>query len=76
MANSSACFDYSKVVGRMAEMSITRAELAPKIGINTAYFGTRLLHGKPFTSDVILRCAQVLDIEAEDIGQYFFTLKP
>lgn len=65
-------FDYSNLLGAMATKGITRQDLAEKIGLSRTYFCTILKQGKPMTSDVVYRIAEVLGLE--DLRSYFFTL--
>ena len=68
-------FDYSNLFGLMAKRGITRKDLAEKIGMSRTYLCTILRQGKAMATDVVYRIASLLDIKAEDIGNYFFVLK-
>lgn len=65
-------FDYSNLLGAMATKGITRQDMAEKIGLSRTYFCTILKQGKPMTSDVVYRIAEVLGLE--ELRSYFFTL--
>lgn len=73
-AKTSIMFDYSKLCGRMVEKNYTRTRLASKLGISRQHLGEILNEGKPLTSIMILRMAQILEI-VDELTPYFFTLK-
>lgn len=66
-------YNYSKLIGRIAEKGETRESLCEKIGISSMTFRGRL-HGKsPFNQDEIAKIAEVLDIGTPEIPLYFFS---
>lgn len=65
-------FDYSKLLGAMAQRGVTRTELANRIGISRTWLSTVLKKGMPMPNDMIFRIAQAL--ETEDYGNLFFTI--
>lgn len=73
MANDKMTFDYSKLIGAMAERKVTRQQLASKIPMNAPYLGTVLSEGKTMSSITIYRITQILELP--NVDDYFFTLK-
>lgn len=70
-------FDFSKLLGRIAEKYGTRAACAQAAGIPEAVFYSRLANRTRFVTEEIYRLASpdCLDIPASEIMQYFFTPK-
>lgn len=71
-------YDYSKLYGRMAEMGITREELARQLEISrsTLYSKlTKLTSRTEFTQDEIRRCVEILRLDVRDLSLYFFKTK-
>ncbi len=65
--------DYSKLRGRIKEKIGTEGEFARQLGRSHNYL-TKVFQGKTFFSQAdVLKAAQVLGIEKEDIGLYFFS---
>lgn len=73
MATEKMTFDYSKLIGAMAERKVTRQKLASKIPMSGAYLGTVLSEGRTMSSDTIYRIVQILELP--NVDDYFFTLK-
>ena len=67
-------YNYAKLIGRMAELNITRDALADAIGISRAALYHKLRSDTEFTQDEIKKCVEVLNMEQRDIPLYFFTL--
>lgn len=65
-------FDYSRLIGLMAQKGITRRDMASKVGQSRTWFSTVLKNGLPMSNDLIFRVAQVL--ETDDYSNLFFTL--
>ena len=65
-------YNFSKLLGRMKENSMTQADLANGIGISGSTLNAKLKNKYPFTADEIENICAVLDISNEDIGIYFF----
>ena len=59
-------FDYSKLRGRIVEKYGNQAKFAAALGVSENTFSLKMNNKVRFTTD---------DIEADDIGGYFFTLK-
>ena len=68
-------FNYAKLLGRMKELGFTLETLAKAIGINKGTLSAKLNNHNFFTSGEIARICEVLNIEKEEIGLYFYTLK-
>lgn len=65
-------FDYSKLSGRIVEKYGTRNALIPHIKISKTSFSLKLNNKSEFNQKEIMRICEKLDIDAADIGQYFF----
>jgi len=68
-------YDYHKLRQRMHEKDIDEAELASRIGISSTLMSLKLNNKACFVQSEILGCMTVLDIDGEDVGEYFFTKK-
>ncbi|WP_292018432.1 DUF739 family protein [Megasphaera sp. UBA4382] len=68
-------YNYSKLIGRLAEMGITRDEFASKIGVSRTALYNKMQSETEFTQDEIKKSVDVLNIPWNDISLYFFTLK-
>lgn len=67
-------FDYSKLLGRMREMSYTQEKLAIAIGINESTLNAKLKGKSYFNQDLINKICKVLDITVSEIGTYFYAV--
>lgn len=65
--------DYSKLKGRILEKGLNQKELASKIGISEGQFCKKLSGEYAFKQSEIVRICEVLNIENNLIGDYFFT---
>lgn len=65
-------YDYSKLLGRMKEKNITQDVLAKKIGMQSPTLSQKLNNKARFKQAEISLICEVLDIEANQIGTYFF----
>lgn len=65
-------FDYSNLLGVMAQRGVTRTELANRIKTSRSWLSTILKKGLPMPNDMIFRIAQELD--TEDYGNLFFII--
>lgn len=70
-----AVYDYSKLLGRIAEKQRTRGECAVIAGMSKTSIYKKLASKTEFTQGEILDLAIDLDIPLEEVGAYFFTLK-
>ena len=70
-------FNYDKVRGRIKEKLKSEATFAEKLGISQASLSSKFNNKSDFTASEIARATDkdVLDISADEIGEYFFTRK-
>ena len=68
-------FDYSKLLGLMREKQITQNELASKIGNTAATLNLKLNNKAKFKQCEIVQICDILGIDGDNIGAYFFTTK-
>lgn len=67
--------NYSKLIGRAAELGLTQKTLAEKIGVSESHFCQKLNGNYSFKQREICAICEVLHIAADEIGLYFFTPK-
>ncbi|MDD6397435.1 MAG: DUF739 family protein [Selenomonadaceae bacterium] len=67
-------FDYSKLKGRILEKCGTKADFAKLMGATEQTISLRLNNKRTWKQNDILKACQILDIAAEDVPVYFFTL--
>ena len=65
-------YNYSKLLGRMREKNITQEILAKKIGLQPPTLSQKLNNKAKFKQAEISNICDVLDIDAKEIGGYFF----
>lgn len=65
-------FNYSKLIGRMAEKGETRESISAKLGISSLAFRNKLSGKTQFKHDEMAKLIEVLDIDPERIAFYFF----
>lgn len=68
-------YNYMKMLGRMAEVGISRESLSKKMGISRTSLYKKLKSETEFTQDEIKSCAKILRLSDTDIPEYFFTPK-
>lgn len=68
-------YDYSKLIGRMAELNISRDDLAAAIGVSRSALYHKMRSDTEFTQDEIKACVKTLNLDQIDIPQYFFMVK-
>lgn len=68
-------FDFSKLRGRIVEKYGSNTSFAEKIGISTVSLSHKLNGRTSFSADDITVIVEKLDINLNDIGEYFFTQK-
>lgn len=68
-------FAYNKLRGRIIEICGTQAEFSRRVGQSEQSITAKLSGKSSFTQDNIITWSQVLDIDQNDIGSYFFTQK-
>lgn len=66
-------FNHSKLLGRMREYGYTQETLSKAIGINESTLNAKLKGKGYFTTIVIDKICELLDISNEEIGIYFYT---
>lgn len=67
-------YNYSKLIGRMAELGITKRNLAKSIHMGRTTLYKKLCSDSQFTQEEIGKIIIVLCLKSNDIPQYFFTL--
>lgn len=67
-------YNYSKLIGRMAEMGETRESLSKKIGLSSVSLRAKLQNKTQFKQGDIAAISEVLEIPTEDIVHYFFSV--
>ncbi|MEY8614000.1 DUF739 family protein [Limosilactobacillus reuteri] len=67
-------YDYTKLKKRMKDMRYTQTTLAREVPMDRQTLNTKLSHRSMFKQNEISGIARVLDIDAEELGSYFFTL--
>ena len=67
------CFKYNKLRGRIIEICGTQTKFAKEIGLTDQSLTAKLAGRIKFSQDEILKWCEVLNIEQNDIGVYFFT---
>lgn len=70
-------FDYSKLRGRIKEKIGSESKFAEKLNISTTTLSYKFNGNSDFTATEIFKACQeeILDIEPDLIGIYFFTPK-
>lgn len=70
-------YDFDKLRGRIREKLGNEAKFAEKIGISPASLSSKFNNKSDFTATEISRATDydVLNIQMEEIGVYFFTRK-
>lgn len=67
-------YNYSKLLGRLAEYGLNRDKFADEIGIKRTSLYKRLESKVEFKQSEIQRAILVLELTNSDIPEYFFTL--
>lgn len=67
--------DYSKLLGRLKEKSLTQAEVAKMIKVSPSTLNGKLNGHVEFSQSEIRNLCIVLDIQDSDIPAFFFTEK-
>ena len=65
--------DYSKLQGRIREKGFTQKSFATEVGISESHLCQKLSGKYPFKQTDIQNICRLLDINALQIGEYFFT---
>ena len=69
-------FTYNKLRGRIVEICGTQAEFSRRVGQSEQIISAKLAGNSAFTQDNIISWCNVLNIDQNDIGNYFFAQKP
>ena len=75
MVEAIITYDYSKLLGRIKEKYGTRENLVKKITISSTSLNLRLNNKLRFDQQDIKELSMALDIEEEEIPDYFFKEK-
>ena len=75
MVEAIITYDYSKLLGRIKEKYGTRENLVKKITISSTSLNLRLNNKLRFDQQDIKELCMALDIEEEEIPDYFFQEK-
>ena len=65
-------YDYKNLIKRMKEKRITQNHLATEIGIKPTTLSLKLSNKGTFKQNEMHNICEVLGIEADEIGIYFF----
>jgi len=68
-------FAYNKLRGRIIEICGSQAEFSKRVGQSEQSITAKLSGRSSFTQENIITWSEVLDIDQNDIGSYFFTQK-
>lgn len=68
-------FDFSKLLGRIKEYGYTQERLAEEISMTKTTMSLKLNNKAYFTQPEIEKIRRILNIDAEEVGVYFFALK-
>lgn len=68
-------FEYGKLLGRIREKGFTQAQLAGLAGMTPGTFSQKLNNQANFKQKEITDICEALEIAADDVGAYFFTLE-
>lgn len=68
-------FDFSKLRGRIVEKYGSQAAFARDLGCSEVVFSKKMNNQVKFSPDDIVKIVEMLDIDSEQIGDYFFTIK-
>jgi len=66
-------YEYRKLIGRIVEKYGTRKEFAKVLGISENSMSLKLNGKTGFSREDMVRWGELLDIEVNDFGAYFFT---
>jgi len=66
-------YEYRKLIGRIVEKYGTRKEFAKVLGISENTMSLKLNGKTGFSREDMVRWGELLDIDVNDFGAYFFT---
>lgn len=67
--------NYNPLLGRIKEMGLTQKECAKRLGISEGQLSRKLSGEFVFRQDEINGLCDILEIDARDIGRFFFPPK-
>lgn len=65
-------YEYNKLRGRIYEKYGSQKEFAKALGISENSFSLKMNCKTGFSQADMIACAELLDIPADEYGQYFF----
>jgi DNA-binding XRE family transcriptional regulator len=65
-------FNYSKLLGKMRECNYTQEKLAKAVKMNKGTLNAKLKNKGNFTAPEMDSICQLLNIDSNEIGAYFF----
>ncbi|MBS4461743.1 DUF739 family protein [Aerococcaceae bacterium zg-B36] len=65
-------FDYSKLKGKIVEKFGTNKEFAKAMNLSEPAISSKLKSGASFFQSQIILACSLLDIQNDEIGEYFF----
>lgn len=68
-------FDYSKLRGRIREKFGSETNFARELGINKNTLSRKFNSKGGLAQSTMIKWAELLEISANDFGEYFFKLK-
>jgi transcriptional regulator with XRE-family HTH domain len=68
-------FDFRLLTALIIAVYGNRAEFAKALGVSKGTLSMKLNNKVKFTTQEILKCCDLLHIDKNDIGVYFFTVK-
>ncbi len=68
-------FDYSKLRGRIVEKYGSQRQFADKVGVSEQTITSKMNGRVAISQEDVVTWSELLDIEAVDIGAYFFAYK-
>ena len=75
MEKSTMTFDYSRLTNRINEVFKTQSAFAVAMKMSEKALASKLSGRKDFTADEIHDAVKLLEIPADEVHAYFFTLK-
>lgn len=67
--------DYSGLYGKLKQNRLTQKEVAARLGISANSLYLKLSGQSPFRTCEIVQMCQILHIDGDEIGKYFFSPK-
>lgn len=68
-------YDYSRLIGKIVEKFNTRKNFATAMNMSVTSVSEKLNGKKQFRQNEIVRAVDLLGIPADEVKDYFFTLK-